>query len=134
MKQISQKVRMNPGLAAFEDVLDYVLTSIPENPFFFWLDADDGPSFILTKPEFFFPEYIVQVKRESLSNIQIGKNEPVVYLIVTVPEKMEDATANLMAPVLLNEEQGIACQIVLHDTPYTTKHYLFPPEKRKNCG
>lgn len=130
----SLHITMNPGLAAFEDVKKYTITPIPDNPLFFRLEAVNGPSFILTKPEFFFADYKVQVNRNSLANIKIEKKEPAVYLIVTVPEKTIDMTANLLAPLFVNEEKGLACQIVLHDSDYTTKHYLFPPNKRRNCG
>lgn len=131
----NQSIHMNPGLLGFEDITEYTLKPVPDNPFFFWLEAKEGyPSFILTKPGYFFHDYTVQVKRDSLSNLEIGDKEPVVYLIVTVPEKTAEMTANLLAPLLINEEKGLACQIVLTDTPYTTKHYLFPPETRRHCG
>lgn len=135
MLQSDQSIIINPGLLGFEEISEYTLKSVPSNPFFFWLEATaEGPSFVLTMPKYFFPDYCVQVKRDTLANLEIEEKEPCVYLIVTVPEKTADMTANLLAPLLINEEKGLACQIVLTDTSYTTKHYLFPPEKRRNCG
>ncbi|MDW7651582.1 MAG: flagellar assembly protein FliW [Bacillota bacterium] len=128
-------ITMCPGLLGFEELTDYTLKPVPGNHFFYWLEAkEEGPSFILTKPKFFFPDYTVQVKRDSLANLCIEETEPEVYLIVTVPEQTSDMTANLLAPLFVNEEKGLACQFVLHDTSYTTKHYLFAPEKRRSCG
>lgn len=125
---------MNPGLPGFDHIVNYTLKPVPNNPFFYCLEAEEGPSFILTKPKFFFPDYLVQVKRESLAHLEVGASDPEVYLIVTVPAKTSEMTANLLAPLLVNEEKGVAAQIVLADSNYTTRHYLFPPEKRRNCG
>lgn len=125
---------MTHGMLGFEETLEYTLKPVPGNPYFFWLEAKDGPSFILTKPNFFFPDYQVQVKREALANLAKDGQTPEVYLVVTVPERPADMTANLLAPLFINETEGLAGQIVLHDTPYSTRHFLFPPEKRSNCG
>ena len=133
---MTMTIKTNPGLLGFEEISTYSLQPVPSNPYFFWLESteEEGPSFVITKPKFFFPDYIVQVKRDSLANLEIEEKEPEVYLIVTVPEKTGDMTANLLAPLFINAETGLACQIVLQETSYTTKHYLFPPEKRRNCG
>ncbi|EEG76540.1 flagellar assembly protein FliW [Dethiobacter alkaliphilus] len=125
---------MTPPLMGFEDTTTYTLQPLPDNACFFTLEAQDGPSFILTKPHFFFPDYRVQVKQSDLANIKAEGTEPDVYLIVTVPEKVSDMSANLMAPLLVNAQKGLACQHVMHDSPYSTRHYLFPPEKRRHCG
>lgn len=126
---------MTPPLMGFDDIQTYTLKPVPDNPLFFYLEAQEGsPSFILTKPEFFFPDYRVQVKRESLEKLNPEDKEPVVYIIVTVPEKPIDMTANLLAPLLINPYNNLACQHVIHDSPYTTKHYLYPPAKRRHCG
>lgn len=129
-----QPLKMTPPLLGFSDITDYTLRPVAGNPCFFTLEAADGPSFILSKPSFFFPNYVVQVKRNALANIEVEEKEPEVYVIVTVPEKTADMTANLLAPLFVNREKALACQIVLVDTDYSTKHYLFPPETRRNCG
>ena len=134
MLQPNQAITLNPGLLGFEDISQYSFKPVPDNPYFFWLEAKDGPCFVITKPDFFFNDYHVQVKQDSLANLNLEEKEPGVYLIVTVPEKTADMTANLLAPLLVNEEKGLACQVVLTDSSYTTKHYLFPPEKRRHCG
>ncbi|MCW3488759.1 flagellar assembly protein FliW [Dethiobacter alkaliphilus] len=134
MLKPNQTITINPGLPAFEEFTSYTFKPVPDNPYFFWLEAPDGPSFVITRPEFFFTDYHVQVKQNSLANLHLEEKEPGVYLIVTVPEKTAEMTANLLAPLLVNEEKGLACQIVLTNTDYTTKHYLFPPEKRRHCG
>lgn len=130
------QVKMAKGLLAFEEVLDYELKPVPDNPHFFWFEAKDeeGPSFILTRPEFFFQDYQIEIPEAEIKDLCPEEGETIVYSIVTVPEKVMDMTANLLAPLLVNEKKGLARQLVLQDTSYTIRHYLFPPEKRRNCG
>lgn len=127
-------VRMVKGLLGFEEVESYELKEVPGNPVFFWLESKDGPNFLLAKPDTLFPEYKVDVKEDSLQEMANQVDDIEVYVIVTVPAKSVDMTANLLAPLLINEKQGTGLQVVLHDSPYTTRHHLFPPEKRRSCG
>ncbi|PKM78895.1 MAG: hypothetical protein CVU88_08615 [Firmicutes bacterium HGW-Firmicutes-13] len=128
-------IKMVRGILAFEDILDYTLTTVADNPCFFWLEGgEEGPDFLLTKPGFFFEDYKIELKREEIQDLSPESGEIEAYVIITVPEKTTDMTANLLGPLLINKEKGLARQVVLQDTPYTTRHYLFPPEKRRNCG
>jgi flagellar assembly factor FliW len=130
-KEIS--IKMIEGLLGFEDAREYTLQPVPDNPVFFWLQAENGPGFVLTRPQFFFPDFTVTVQPEDLK--ELGASPSVsIYLIVTVPERVHDMTANLLAPLFVDEEKGLALQIVMHDSPYTTRHFLFPPERRRDCG
>ncbi len=127
-------VRMVRGLPGFPEITSYQLKAIPGNSLFFWLESVDGPGFILTKPGLFFKDYKVEMKKDDLGELFFQGGEIEVYAIVTVPENPAEMTANLMAPLLINEEKGLGCQVVLHDSQYTTRHHLYPPEKRRHCG
>ena len=53
-----------------------------------------------------------------------------VYTLLTIPGgRVQDMTANLMAPVLINAQNMQAVQLVLDKSRYTTKHRLFPEKK-----
>ena len=127
-------VRMVKSLLGFADIYDYQLKPVPGNPMFFWLESKGGPNFLLTRPGIFFDDYKVEVKKDTLGDLAAEDTEIQVYTIVTVPEQPAEMTTNLLAPLLINEEQGLGCQVVLYDSGYTTRHHLFPPEKRRNCG
>lgn len=127
-------VQMVKPLLGFTDTYQYQLKKVPDNPLFFWFESETGPSFILTKPSLFFNEYKVEIKKDDVVDLLTDGHEVEVYAIVTVPANLEQMTANLMAPLLINEKNGLGCQLVLHDSQYTTRQYLFPPEKRRHCG
>ena len=131
------KLQMDPPLMGFEDITAYTLHDIPDNPYFFWLAAaaEDGPKFLLTKPEYFFPGYLQQVNSLLLANKECSEGKlPDVYVIITLAEQPLDMTANLLAPLLIDFEKQQAAQMVLYESDYTPRHYLFPPEKRRKSG
>jgi flagellar assembly factor FliW len=51
--------------------------------------------------------------------------------IVTVPENYFEMTANLVAPLVINLDAGLARQFVLTSMEYDTRHYLLPQEVRE---
>ena len=96
-------LQMDPPLLGFEEINTYILTTVEDNPYFFWLEAEDGPKFLLTKPEYFFPDYLQQVKSFCMSNRakkeeHAMEEEPDVCHYYT--DKMEEITANLLVPLL----------------------------------
>lgn len=96
---------------------------------FEWLQCIDDVAiaFLITDPQAFFPEYGVTVPPEDLTDIELTEDaEGQVRCIVTVPERVGDMTANLLAPVVVNTRQRLAKQVVLADPRYLTKHRLFP--------
>ena len=133
-KPVEINIKMINGLMGFEETLEYMLKPIPDNPHFFWLEGNGGPSFILTRPQIFFQDYQVEIPGEDLKDMFPEEGDIQVYSIVTVPDKLMDMTANLLAPLLVNEKKGLARQVVLQESSYTTRHYLFPPERRRDCG
>ncbi|NLM53189.1 MAG: flagellar assembly protein FliW [Firmicutes bacterium] len=132
-------LQMDPPLLGFEEINTYILTPVEDNPYFFWLEAEDGPKFLLTKPEYFFPDYLQQVKSFCMSNRakkeeHAAEEEPDVYVIITLADKMEEITANLLAPLFVYRQKRQAAQIVLYDSDFTTRHLLFPPAEHRSCG
>ncbi|NLM46091.1 MAG: flagellar assembly protein FliW [Firmicutes bacterium] len=125
-------LEMDPPLPGFEEITSFTLTPVPDNPCFAWLEAKNGPQFLLAKPEFFFSGYLQQVKTYLPSNFTSTGIS--VYVIITLADRIQDMTANLLAPLLVDTASKRAGQHILYDSAFTTRHYLFPPEKRRQCG
>ena len=88
----------------------------------------------MTMPFVFFPEYEFELDDDSQNKLGIKTQEDMlIYTLLTIPGgKVADMTANLMAPVVLNQNTMQARQIVLDKSRYTTKHRLFPEHKEEN--
>ena len=86
-------------------------------------------------PFSFFHDYVIDLSDELGSQLKFdSNNRPQVYTIVTIPEKTEEMTTNLLAPVLLNWRDKIGQQVILEKAPYTTRHRLFPNGFPKNAN
>ena len=94
-----------------------------EGPYSVLVDLDDTDiRFLVAPPALFFPQYEVDLDDQSveLLNLQ-DASEALVLMIVTLGEKPEDATANLLGPVVINTRTREGLQVVLPETGWTTK-------------
>lgn len=115
------------GLPAFEKIKEYILLNLPENDTFFCLQSIQQPeiAFLLIHPWDFFPQYDIDIPQEDLEEINITQRQQVLlYNIVTIPDDSQKITANLMGPILINNENKLGKQVILHQENYHTKHPL----------
>ena len=91
-------------------------------------------AFIVTDPFLFVPEYKMVLSDSEQTQLEIKSTESVVVrVIVTIPKVHTEMTANLVAPLVINQEKGLAKQVVLTSAEYDTKHSLMS-EKNKEIS
>ena len=94
-------------------------------PFSMLKSLDDATEFLVVAPEAFFPDYHPEIDEEVATWLGISApDEGIVLVIVTVPEKAKNATANLLGPLIVNRLTRRSVQAVLHDD-YSTREPLF---------
>jgi flagellar assembly factor FliW len=72
------------------------------------------------------PGYEFQLTESDMADIQSREPREVsVYAVATIPENPQEATLNLMAPIVVNEAERRGKQVVLHQSRYSVKHPLF---------
>ena len=82
-------------------------------------------AFVVTDPFFFLPAYKMILSDSERAQLEIESTESVkVRVIVTIPKVHTEMTANLVAPLVINQKNGMAKQIVLTSAEYDTKHSL----------
>jgi flagellar assembly factor FliW len=119
-----QLVSFPAGLLGFEKFKDYILLDARQKPFFY-LQSIDVPdlAFILIDPFLFRPDYSLDVNDDSLGEIGVSQPDNVlVFAIVTVPGEGGTVTANLMGPLIINNQNRLGIQTVLGDTRWRVKH------------
>ena len=128
-------VHFADGIPAFEDEHEFLIIPYDEESPYVFLQSLTTPelAFLMTVPFIFFPEYEFELDDEMQNKLGLTQQEDmVVYTLLTIPGgQVEDMTANLMAPVVLNQANMQARQIVLDKSRYTTKHSLFPVQKEE---
>ena len=125
-------LQFDDGMLGFEDHKEFALLELFEMDDFVALQSlkDEGVAFILVKPWNFFETYNIQIPDSELESIQIDSEKQIaLYNVVTIPESFNDATANLLAPIVINIDKRKGKQYVLSDDAYATRHRIFPEEK-----
>lgn len=117
------------GIPGFEDEHEFLLVPYDEeSPFLFLQSLNSRElAFLVVSPFVFFPAYEFEIDDAAMEQLALNNSEQlVIYSILTVPAgNIKKITANLMAPVIINQENMKAKQIILEKTGYTTKHEIF---------
>ncbi|MDQ0298217.1 flagellar assembly factor FliW [Salibacterium salarium] len=117
------------GLPAFEEETAFVLLPFSSDEVFFILQSVHTPelAFVMTDPFQFFEDYQVEVSDSVIEQLNIETQEDVaLYTILTLQDPFSSTTANLQAPIIINMAEKAGKQVVLSDSPYQTKHHIFP--------
>ena len=79
-------------------------------------------AFMITDPTLLVADYTVPLSHEDREALGLEPDEaPVLYCTVAVSAEGL-ITANLLGPLVINQRTGHAKQLVLHDSPYSTKY------------
>lgn len=127
-------ITFESGLPGFPEERSFVLLPYASDSPFASLQSTHDPdlAFLLTEPFAFFPDYQFELNDAVAAEFGLAaEDSPQVLCIVTVPEKAQEMTANLLAPVIINNRDRKGCQIVLETKQYTTRHRMLPdtPDK-----
>ncbi|OWZ84851.1 flagellar assembly protein FliW [Natranaerobius trueperi] len=132
-----QKVITFPnGLIGFSDHKRYLLLEGEEGTPFWYLQSVENEAlfFVLIDPNQFFNDYQIDIHKNELASIDLeDSSSAVVLTLVTVPDDINKATANLKGPLIINPDRRLGKQIVLHPSPYGTKHPLFSETKTRGA-
>lgn len=93
------------------------------------LRSIDDPElrFVVVPPGLFFADYAPEITAATAEQLQAETAEDLVALVVvTLGDGLADATANLLAPVLLNPVRRLAAQVVLDDAGLSLRAPLVP--------
>ena len=92
-------------------------------------------AFIVTDPFLFVPEYKMVLSDSEMDQLKLESMESVaVRVIVTIPKVHSEMTANLVAPLVINQKNRLAKQVVLTSAEYDTKYSLISSKNKKISG
>lgn len=100
-------------------------------PFQYLQALEDPPiALLIVNPFIIDPGYKFQLSNSDMEDIQTTHpEEVVVFAVATIPDDAEQATINLMAPIVINDRMRCGKQVILHDSGYSVKHPLFKASK-----
>ena len=94
-----------------------------EGPYSLMVDLDDPDvRFLVMPPYVFFPDYVVDIDDAVAAKVHLERAEDCLLLvIVTLTGTAEEATANLLGPVVINLQTHEGAQAVLAESGYSTR-------------
>ncbi len=125
------------GIPGFKEVKKFVLLGkIDDETPFQWLQGVDNTdlAFVVISPYMIKQDFVVDIEDSEVEVLDIKDTEKVlVYSIVVIPENINNMTANLKAPVLINTENNKGKQVTMENGDYQIRHYIME-ELRKQGG
>ena len=128
-------IRFPDGLYGFEKETEF--TFLPFNPNvespMEWMQSlkSSHLAFVITDPYLYLQDYKLKLSEDDKKRVNLKSEEPfLTRTIVTIPENYLEMTTNLIAPLIINKDKGVAKQFVLTSMDYDTRHYLLPKEMR----
>ena len=106
------------GIAPFPAHTEFTLDAVTVDGPLYWLRSTDptGPQFVAIDPSAFFPFYNPEVPDDAVADLGLTAQNAALFALVSIPGTgAADATANLLAPVVVNKDTNTAAQIVLFD-------------------
>jgi flagellar assembly factor FliW len=123
----SQKISFDEGIFGFEHIKEYYLIDANLAPFMLLQSLEDEAiGFIVCDPFLFFSDYEFDLSDEAKNLLELEKStDLLVLVIVTLSDKIEEVSANLVGPIVINIKTHKAMQYIVNNPKYTTKHYIF---------
>jgi flagellar assembly factor FliW len=86
--------------------------------------------FVVVAPGRFFPDYAPVLEAHDVSALEVADNDEVqILVIVTVRDSIRDATANLLAPIVVVPGRNAAMQVILSDDRLPLRAPLVAPAR-----
>jgi flagellar assembly factor FliW len=121
-------IAFSEGLLGFEKLTKFFVVDPGDSTLILWLQSieDDSIAFPIIEPKIFKPDYVAKLLPADMNSVQIESvSEAKIYNILTIPTDITTMSANLKAPIVINNEKKVARQIVLQDNKLTVKYEMY---------
>ncbi|WLR55542.1 flagellar assembly protein FliW [Mesobacillus subterraneus] len=132
--EVEDILTFQKGIPGFVEEKQFSLLPLSDDESYFVLQSVSTPglAFVLTNPFHFMKEYDFKLEDATVEELNLESEKDVaVYSVLTVQDPFEKTTANLQAPIIINQRNRKAKQVILHDEQYKTKHPIFKKAKAK---
>lgn len=128
--QIDEKkiLTFNEGLPGLEEHKRYAVLQFEESNPIYWLHSVEDPAICLPVSDAFtlLPEYAFNIGDDDVNELELqGPEDLHVMCVLVIPDNIEEMTANLAAPVIVNLRTGKARQIILASGSYSVRYPVF---------
>jgi flagellar assembly factor FliW len=121
-------INFSEGLLGFEKLTQFFIVDPGDSTLILWLQSIENPAtaFPIIEPKIFKPDYVAKLLPADMNSVNLENiSEARIYTILTIPTDISAMSANLKAPVVVNNSKKIARQIVLQDNKLSVKHEMY---------
>ena len=110
-------IDMATPMAGFPAHRQFVLVRLNEESLLYAFTSIQDPSlrFLVAPPEPFFPDYAPEIESEVLAALNT-KDPDRLLVMVVITAGVEETTANLLAPIIVDRDSHRAIQVILQDS------------------
>lgn len=133
---VNKVITFDNGIIGFDNCKQYMLIhdSDKNDNKIKWLQSIDEPELALPimNPLEVCQDYNPVVEDELLKPLGELSDEPLVFVVLTVPNDITKITANFKAPVVINVSTLKGSQIIVENDDYHVKHPIYDAIKQQN--
>ncbi len=116
------------GMIGFAEQQRFAILKQREDSVFMWLHSVDDPAlaFPIVLPWVFYWDYEVDLADADMEAIGVSRADQIsIYCVVNVGADVRNATVNLFSPVVINNAERRARQVINTIAGYSTRDRLF---------
>jgi flagellar assembly factor FliW len=129
----SDIIQFKEGILGFEQLKKFFVVDPGDQTLILWFQSVEDPAvaFPIIEPKIFLPDYSVKLLPAELNSLEIESvNDAAVFTILTIPQIVTDMSANLKAPIVINNKTKLARQIVLQDSKLEVRYKMYMDLKK----
>lgn len=126
-------IEFTEGLLGFENLKKFFIVDPGDQTLILWLQSTDdaGTAFPIIEPKIFQPNYMVKLLPVELNSLALENLQNAsVYTVLTIPQNVTEMSANLKAPIIINNKTKMARQIVLQDSKLEVRFKMYMDLKK----
>ena len=126
-------IEFTEGLLGFENLKNFFIVDPGDQTLILWLQSidDAATAFPIIEPKIFQPNYMVKLLPVELNSLSLENLQNAsVYTILTIPQNVTEMSANLKAPIIINNKTKAARQIVLQDSKLEVRFKMYMDLKK----
>lgn len=121
-------ITFSEGVLGFEKLNQFFVVDPGDSTLILWLQSIDDSeiAFPIIEPKIFKPDYVAKLLPADMASVSLDSlSDAKIYSILTIPSQITDMSANLKAPIVINNKKKIAKQIVLQDSKLSVKYEMY---------
>ncbi len=130
----SRVITMKGCILGFDQLQRYVILIPDKKTPLCWLQSleDGAVAFVVIDSHMVKPDYRPEIDNVHREFLGISRDEDMCLLsIVTIRHEPFGVTANLRAPLVINMDQRLGCQVVLEDADYPVRYDISSREENE---